>query len=184
MTIRHLGDWGHLHIVDLSASTVQSSLSERVSRLKKRIASAQYWEKRLTGVKELMADYAVDLVPSPEDVEVREATAGDVLDGASQFLEPIEAALSKHILFKREQEKAIGDMTERMAVLEAVLHPRRGRGLGKTPLSARDRAAEEAKERSELTTSQHPRTVLPSHLPRCAPLIRIPSPHSLFPLTV
>ena len=125
-TIRQLGHWGHLHVVDLSASNPQAALSERVVRLKKRIAQCAYWEKRLDSLRELMAEYGVQL-PLEDEVDPQDATAADVLDSCTQFVEPLEAAISAHIVFRREQERSVGAMTEQLYVLDAVLHPTKTR---------------------------------------------------------
>ena len=148
-TLRCLGHWGHMDVVDLSASASSAaspSLSDRVVRLKKRIASAQYWEKRLEGLRDLMPSYGLHL-PTLEDIEVGDTTVGDVVDASTAFLEPLEAALSAHILFQREQQRSIGLMTEQMAVLDAVLHPGR-KGHTKDSIHAIDGGWDEEKERS------------------------------------
>ena len=157
LTIRQLGHWGHLHVVDLSSSTPAATFSERITRLKKRISTAQCWEKRLDSLRDLMPDYGVEL-PLEDEVEVREATAGDVLDGGAGFVEPMEAAISKHILFKREQERAIGAMTEQLHVLDAVLHPTK----------TRQQRAQDAKARDEERSAAHNTTATSDHIARAA----------------
>ena len=125
VTIRALGSWGHLHIVDLNAANAAAALSERVGRLKKRIALCQYWEKRLQSLRDLMPEYGVE--PLLEDeVSVSaavEAAAGDVLEAVSGAVEPLEASLSKNIVFRREQTLAVSSMTEQLHVLSTIIDP-------------------------------------------------------------
>ena len=132
-TIRHLGDWGQLMVVDLSAAATASTLSnssssgqlsERITRLKKRIGSCQYWEKRLDMLRDVMAEHGVELRAMADGARVGEdIRQADVLEAAAAYIEPLDAAISSNIHFKREQTHNIDSMTERMLVLDAVVHP-------------------------------------------------------------
>ena len=124
-TIRHLGDWGRLMVVDLSASNTAAQLSDRITRLKKRVGSCQYWEKRLDVLRDIMAEHGVELraLADEEEQHVVDVRQADVLEAAAAYIEPLDAAVSKNIQFKREQTLNINSMTETMQVLDAMVHP-------------------------------------------------------------
>ena len=145
-SIRQLGEWGRLMVVDLSLAPSNSAalLSDRVTRLKKRIAGCQYWEKRLDMLRDIMLEHAVELPAiGDDDVRVADVRTADVLEAAAAYIEPLDAAVSKNTQFKREQTHTINRMAEMMHVLDAVVHPD-----SQSDVQRRQRRQREEKERS------------------------------------
>lgn len=147
-TIRHLGEWGHLMVVDLTAANPASQLSDRISRLKKRIGSCQYWEKRLQTLAGIMTEYGVELPDTVDEVRVVDVRRADVLEAAAAYIDPLDSAVSKNIQFKRDQTANIDSMIEAMYVLDALLHPD-----GQTAAQRRERSQSEEKEGSAHSTA-------------------------------
>ena len=122
-TIRQLGEWGGVQVVDLSVNSTTAQLSDRITRLKKRIAACQYWEKRLELLRDIMTEHGVELRAVVDDVRLVDVRQADVLEAAAAYIESLDAAVSKNIQFKREQTHNINRMSEMMHVLDSVVHP-------------------------------------------------------------
>ena len=176
-SIRHLGDWGQLMVVDLAAVNVQAQLSERVTRLKKRIASCLYWEKRLETLRDTMKEYGVELPETTEDVSVVDVRQADVLEAAAGYIEPLDAAISKNIQFKKEQTANINGMTEMMHVIDAVLHPD-SQSEAQRKRRRQQQSEEKGRERSANTSKQaYLRPAHPRLLSRVDVIPQLPTAH-------
>ena len=154
-SIRHLGEWGQLQVADLTAANPASQLSERVTRLKKRIGGCQYWEKRLEMLRDVMAAHDVELRAVGDDVRVADVRTADALEAAAAYIDPLDAAVSKNIQFKREQTLNINRMVETMHVLDAVMHP--------DSRSDKARAQRRRREESEGSVHSSPTTCVCLH---------------------
>jgi hypothetical protein len=82
---------------------------------KKRVAQASFYERKLASFLPLFEQCGLE-EPSI-DVEPREIGGGDALENVRQYLEPLEATITRNILAAREQRILLNASEEKLAVL-------------------------------------------------------------------
>lgn len=116
-TIRELGNFGKLHVVDLTATRGEGQ-SELHTFYKKRVAACQFWERKLLSFRELFGQFAV--VSPGYGVTAVDHVYADVLEALNDFIEPQEEQITKNIVFKRQQATQVAELNERLTVLDYV----------------------------------------------------------------
>jgi len=129
-TVREIGKFGKLHVVDLSAdpanaaaaaaAAVATHSESSFTFYKKRIAACQYWERKLLSFHEAFEQYRVNLPDAldPLAVHVDELRVADVVEECRLFLEPLEAAVSKNVAFRKQHKQQMNEYMEYLFVLK------------------------------------------------------------------
>jgi len=115
--MRSLGHLGRLQIADLTKK--KDAFDDRHMRLKRRAASCMSAERRFDALRSLCETYSI-VLPAPESSLYHDVGL-DVLEDALQMIDPIEAALTANVLFKKQQSEVLFSLQERICVIWAVL---------------------------------------------------------------
>jgi len=128
-TVRELGKFKFLHVLDLSAEhlasqgaapAVAASTDSSYTYFKKRVALCQFWERKLQTFREAFQQYRIALpdVLDPDAVQVEDVRCADVVEDCRAFLEPIESSLAKNVMFRRQHKQLINGYVEYLNVLK------------------------------------------------------------------
>lgn len=129
-TVRELGKFKNLHVIDLSTeataaahaggAVVAASADSSYTYYKKRVAACQFWERKLGSFRETLAQYRVPLpdVLDPRAVQVDDIRSADVVEDCRLYIEPVEQALTKNVIFRKEHKKLINEYLEYLQVLK------------------------------------------------------------------
>jgi len=129
-TVRELGKFKKLHILDLSAegtaaagaapAPVVSSAESSYTYYKKRVAVCQFWERKLLAFRDAFAQYHVKLPDALDtgSVRVEDVRCADVIEDCRAWLEPLESSLAKNVLFRRQHKQLINGYIEYLNVLK------------------------------------------------------------------
>lgn len=117
-----LSSESHAAVSAASAAGVVAAASADSSftYYKKRVAGCQFWERKLQSFRETFAQYriAVPDILNPHEVVVDDIRSADVVEDCRTYLEPIESALTKNVVFRREHKKLINEYLEYQYVLK------------------------------------------------------------------
>lgn len=115
-TVKQLGRFGKVHIVDLSLRSSLTGPSDRTSHFKKRVAACVYYEHKLAHFTTLFTQYGVG-IPSI-DIAPQPMPNGDCIDTTRSMIDPIESTLTRNILYARDQRDMLNTLLERLYVLQ------------------------------------------------------------------
>jgi len=111
--VRKVGDFGKLHLTDLSE---RDHPSAQFTNHKKRVQQCAYWLKKLQSFRQVIERYEV---PMPKGGEIGDMKdSGDKLMQVKDYLEPIEQELTMNIRYVEQAEKHINDQLEYRCVLQ------------------------------------------------------------------
>lgn len=116
-TVRELGLFGKLHIVDLSAG--KEIPSKQHFAYKKRVADCLYWEKRLSNLEEEINRQNIPLPLRDDELRRDNGRVGDAIDTVQQYLDPIEREYTLGVNVLREARAQRAALVERRYVLRS-----------------------------------------------------------------
>lgn len=105
LTISALGDFGKLHVMDLSDG---ENTSKQFMVYKKRAVQCAFWLKKLEYFKKMLGEYGV---PEPQnsswDIQQDSLESADVLHEIEEYLEPLENEIVQSLVVKKANENQI-----------------------------------------------------------------------------
>ena len=119
-TIKQLGVYGQLHIIDLSHQSNQESINggnnDRIMQYKKRVQNSVYYEKKLLSLHRSFVEYNID-TPSIDTVP-QSIHTNDIIDYCHANVEPIESQFMQNVLFKKQQLNSINKLLARLNIVQ------------------------------------------------------------------
>lgn len=117
-TVKEIGKFKLMHVVDLGASEGQAPSKEH-THYKKRLGDLQLWERKLNTLAEELTHFDIPNEGARTNVDYvpQEIKTADILTSVQQLVEPVERELNANVNFLKENRRLIAQQIERRHTL-------------------------------------------------------------------